>query len=34
MSSFRDLDVWQLGMDLVVEVYKLCKILLPNVSGC
>lgn len=30
MSSFRDLDVWQLGMDLVVEVYKLCKILPPE----
>ena len=30
MSSFRDLVVWQLGMDLVVEVYKLCKILPPE----
>ncbi len=30
MSSFRDLDVWQLGMDLVVEVYKLCKVLPPE----
>ncbi len=30
MSSFRDLDVWQLGMDLVVEVYKLCRALPPE----
>ncbi len=30
MASFRDLDVWQLGMDLVVEVYKLCNVLPPE----
>ncbi len=30
MVSFRELDVWQLGMDLVVEVYKLCKALPPD----
>ena len=27
MASYRDLKVWQLGMDLVVEIYKLCNIL-------
>ena len=27
MASHRDLKVWQLGMDLVVEVYRLCKAL-------
>ena len=27
MASVRNLKVWQLGMDLAVEVYRLCKCL-------